>query len=57
MVRDLTTVVRDLGFRYELPPGGAAAHYQEICPRCRRALYGMAQGALWAGDAPAAKKS
>ena len=44
MVRDLTTVEQELGFRYELPGG---AHYQEICPKCRRALFGMAQGALW----------
>jgi hypothetical protein len=44
MVRDLTIVERDLGFRYELGDGG---HYQEICPRCRRALFGLAQGALW----------
>jgi hypothetical protein len=48
MVRDLVTVEEQLGFRYQL--GGAAhagQHYQEICPRCRRALYGLAQGALW----------
>jgi hypothetical protein len=44
MVRDLTEVERDLGFRYELPDG---AHYQEVCPKCRRALFGLAQGALW----------
>jgi hypothetical protein len=44
MVRDLTTVERELGFRYELPDGG---HYQDVCPRCRRALFGLAQGALW----------
>jgi nitrate/nitrite transporter NarK len=44
MVRDLMTVERELGFRYELPDGG---HYQEICPRCRRALFGLAQGSLW----------
>jgi nitrate/nitrite transporter NarK len=44
MVRDLTTVERELGFRYDLPDG---AHYQEICPRCRRALFGLAQGSLW----------
>jgi nitrate/nitrite transporter NarK len=44
MVRDLTVVEQELGFRYELPDGG---HYQEICPRCRRALFGLAQGALW----------
>jgi hypothetical protein len=44
MVRDLTIVERELGFRYELPNGG---HYQEVCPKCRRALFGLAQGALW----------
>jgi hypothetical protein len=44
MVRDLTTVERELGFRYELPNGW---HYQEVCPKCRRALFGLAQGALW----------
>jgi MFS family permease len=44
MVRDLTTVERELGFRYELPDGG---HYQDVCPRCRRALFGLAQGSLW----------
>jgi hypothetical protein len=62
MVRDLATVERQLGFRYELESDGAggdtagaegrdgadgAAHYQEVCPRCRRALFGLAQGALW----------
>jgi nitrate/nitrite transporter NarK len=44
MVRDLMVVEQELGFRYELPRGG---HYQEICPRCRRALFGLAQGAWW----------
>jgi nitrate/nitrite transporter NarK len=44
MVRDLMVVEQELGFRYELPKGG---HYQEICPRCRRALFGLAQGTLW----------
>jgi len=44
MVRDLTEVERDLGFTYELPDGG---HYQQVCPKCRRALFGLAQGALW----------
>ncbi|HEU0031883.1 MAG TPA: hypothetical protein VFQ53_14725 [Kofleriaceae bacterium] len=45
MVRDLITVERQLGFRYEMSTG--ASHYQEICPACRRALFGLAQGALW----------
>jgi nitrate/nitrite transporter NarK len=44
MVQDLTTVERELGFRYELPAGG---HYQDVCPKCRRALFGLAQGGLW----------
>ena len=44
MVRDLATVEQELGFRYELPGGG---HYQDVCPKCRRALFGLAQGALW----------
>jgi len=44
MVRDLTTVEAELGFRYDLPDGG---HYQQVCPKCRRALFGLAQGALW----------
>jgi hypothetical protein len=51
-VRDLSGVERDLGFRYELA-GGRSAHYQQICPRCRRALFGLAQGALWTTAAPA----
>jgi hypothetical protein len=44
MVRDLIVVEQELGFKYELAGGG---HYQEVCPRCRRALFGLAQGALW----------
>ena len=44
MVRDLTIVERELGFAYEMEDG---AHYQEICSKCRRALFGLAQGALW----------
>lgn len=47
MVRDLIPVERELGFRYEI--AGPAQHYQHICPRCRRALFGLAQGALWGG--------
>jgi nitrate/nitrite transporter NarK len=44
MVRDLATVERELGFTYEMAGG---AHYQQVCPACRRALFGLAQGALW----------
>jgi hypothetical protein len=46
MVTDLIPVERDLGFRYELK--GPQEHYQHVCPRCRRSLFGLAQGALWA---------
>lgn len=45
MVRDLIDVERQLGFQYEMTTG--ASHYQEVCPACRRALFGLAQGALW----------
>jgi hypothetical protein len=30
-----------------MDPAAGAEHYQQICPRCRRALFGLAQGALW----------
>jgi hypothetical protein len=45
MVRDLAEVERQLGFSYEMDEG--AEHYQQICPRCRRALFGLAQGRAW----------
>jgi hypothetical protein len=50
MIRDLVAVERDLGFHYELASGNTD-HYQRICPRCRRALFGLAQGATWTGAA------
>ena len=46
MVRDLMSVERDLGFSYEMPDR-SVDHYQRICPRCRRALFGLAQGREW----------
>ena len=46
MVRDLAVVERQLGFSYELDRP-EAEHYQRVCPKCRRALFGLAQGALW----------
>ncbi len=45
MVRDLADVERELGFSYEMEQN--AEHYQQICPRCRRALFGLAQGRAW----------
>jgi nitrate/nitrite transporter NarK len=47
MIRDLVSVERDLGFAYEMPASRGGEHYQHICPRCRRMLFGLAQGALW----------
>jgi hypothetical protein len=51
MIRDLRTIQQELGFRYELAdrPGGAQ-HYQQVCPRCRRALFGLAQSATWSSE-------
>ena len=51
MLRDLIAVERELGFRYELG-GSGTLHYQQVCPRCRRAMFGLAQGALWAAVPP-----
>jgi hypothetical protein len=44
-VTDLMVVERQLGFTYEVP--GEVGHYQCICPKCRRAMFGLAQGRLW----------
>jgi hypothetical protein len=44
-VEDLIDTERRLGFRYEIP--GSVAHYQWICPPCRRALFALSQGRLW----------
>lgn len=54
LVEDLIVVEHELGFQYQIAGGG---HYQHVCPKCRRALFGLAQGALWrqhlnAGDGP-----
>jgi len=46
--QDLAQVERELGFSYEMDGPGGATHYQQVCPRCRRALFGLAQGRLWA---------
>jgi ribosomal protein S27AE len=47
MVRDLTIVQKQLGFTYEIDSESGVAHYQRVCPRCRRALFGLAQAAQW----------
>jgi hypothetical protein len=46
-VDDLIEVERALGFDYRIE--GPAAHYQWVCPPCRRALLAGAQGAAWSG--------
>jgi hypothetical protein len=47
MVRDLAVIERQLGFSYEMNDPDVG-HYQRVCPKCRRALLGLAQGAMWA---------
>ena len=50
MVRDLEIVERELGFAYEMSGADGVDHYQKICPRCRRALLGLAQSSLWSAS-------
>ncbi|MCI0398468.1 MAG: hypothetical protein L0322_26550, partial [Chloroflexi bacterium] len=45
-VEDLIAVEQALGYQYELPDS-QVAHYQWICPPCRRAAVALAQGRLW----------
>jgi len=48
-VDDLIEVERQLGYSYEMPEqGNGTDHYQRVCPRCRRAMFGLSQGRLWA---------
>jgi hypothetical protein len=49
MVQDLIAVEQQLGFDYRIKDSGAE-HYQQICPKCRRAMFGLAQGAAWASS-------
>jgi hypothetical protein len=52
-IDDLKQVERELGIRYEAitvetpSPDVRAAHYQEICPACRRKTLALTQDALW----------
>ncbi len=45
-VEDLIAAEAQLGYDYRIP-GHPAEHYQRICPRCRRALLGLAQARLF----------
>jgi hypothetical protein len=44
-VNDLIQTERALGYRYEVNDS-RVEHYQWICPRCRRAMFALAQGRL-----------
>ena len=51
-VDDLKQVEATLGIRFAAAPTqsvAAKAHYQDICPRCRRSLLAITQDALWRG--------
>jgi hypothetical protein len=49
MLRDLIVVERELGFAYDMDQARGTDHFQQVCPRCRRSLFGLAQSAAWAG--------
>jgi hypothetical protein len=49
-VQDLIVVEKQLGFNYE-SEDGEVGHYQWICPQCRRAMFGLAQGRIWNPEA------
>jgi hypothetical protein len=53
-IEDLITVQRQLGYRYETA-ANHGGHYQRVCPVCRRVLFGLAQGKLWAAHDPVAE--
>jgi NNP family nitrate/nitrite transporter-like MFS transporter len=44
-VSDLKNVLGEVDLEWTWP--GPAAHYAEVCPRCRRRLFGFTQGRLW----------
>src|SRR5262245_46914761 len=46
-IDDLIAVERELGYRYDWPDS-PAGHYQRVCPPCRRKMFALAQGHLWA---------
>jgi hypothetical protein len=45
-ITDLIQVEKELGYDYNIP-GSEVAHYQWICPPCRRASVAQAQSQLW----------
>ena len=55
-VLDLIDAQRELGYRYELDGESDARsdkpHYAWVCPPCRRSMFAIAQGAMWADELP-----
>ena len=49
-IDDLKAVEHQLGFRYNVKGIDGFIHYQDVCPRCRRAMFSLAQGKLRAGS-------
>lgn len=45
-IKDLIETEKALGYHYEMPDS-PVEHYQWICPPCRRAMFTLAQGAIW----------
>ena len=43
-VEDLKTVLDEVGFNFRYATPSGDVHYQDICPRCRRALLALNQG-------------
>jgi hypothetical protein len=50
-VEDLIEVEKQLGYDYAMP-GNDAEHYQWICPKCRRSMLALAQGAAFSESTP-----
>ena len=48
-IDDLKSVEHQLGFRYNVEGIDGFTHYQDVCPRCRRTMFSLAQGKLRAG--------
>ena len=50
-VEDLINVEKQLGYSYEMP-GSEAEHFQWFCPKCRRSMFALAQGATFEESEP-----
>ncbi len=45
-INDLIQAEHELGYRYEVEGNPALAHYQQVCPPCRRTMFALAQSQL-----------